>query len=40
MGKDKKAIADVKVGDKVTVKYSEADGKNDCKVSKEGGSKG
>jgi len=27
MGKDKKVLADVKVGDKVTVKYSEADGK-------------
>ena len=27
MGKEKKTIADVKVGDKVTVKYSEADGK-------------
>jgi hypothetical protein len=27
MGKDKKAIADVKVGDKVMVKFSEADGK-------------
>ena len=27
MGKEKKAIADVKVGDKVTVKFSEADGK-------------
>ncbi|MFA4917966.1 MAG: DUF5666 domain-containing protein [Thermodesulfovibrionales bacterium] len=31
MGKDKKAIADVKVGDKVTVKYSEADGKMTAK---------
>jgi ribosomal protein S1 len=27
MGKEKKAIADVKVGDKVMVKFSEADGK-------------
>jgi len=27
MGKDKKLLADLKVGDKVTVKYSEADGK-------------
>jgi ribosomal protein S1 len=27
MGKDKKVLADVKVGDKVTVKYSETDGK-------------
>jgi Cu/Ag efflux protein CusF len=27
-GKDKKTLADVKVGDKVTVKYTEADGKN------------
>jgi ribosomal protein S1 len=27
-GKDKKALADVKVGDKVTVKYTEAEGKN------------
>ncbi|HMK49047.1 MAG TPA: DUF5666 domain-containing protein [Thermodesulfovibrionales bacterium] len=27
MGKEKKAIADVKVGDKATVKFSEADGK-------------
>jgi Cu/Ag efflux protein CusF len=31
MGKDVKAIADVKVGDKVTVKYSEADGKMTAK---------
>ncbi len=31
MGKDKKAIADVKVGDKVTVKFSEADGKMTAK---------
>jgi|WetSurSiteA1Bulk_404760.scaffolds.fasta_scaffold01425_4 hypothetical protein len=31
MGKEKKAIADVKVGDKVTVKYSEADGKMTAK---------
>ncbi|MFA6055898.1 MAG: DUF5666 domain-containing protein [Thermodesulfovibrionales bacterium] len=31
MGKDKKALADVKVGDKVTVKYSEADGKMTAK---------
>lgn len=29
--KEKKALADVKVGDKVTVKYSEADGKNIAK---------
>ncbi|MDP2754852.1 MAG: hypothetical protein Q8P40_10760 [Nitrospirota bacterium] len=29
--KEKKALADVKVGDKVTVKYSEADGKNVAK---------
>ena len=27
-GKDKKTLADVKVGDKVEVKYTEADGKN------------
>jgi len=27
-GKDKKTFADVKVGDKVTVKYTTADGKN------------
>src|SRR5574340_1066488 len=27
-GKDKKALADVKAGDKVTVNYTEADGKN------------
>ncbi|MDQ7787710.1 MAG: DUF5666 domain-containing protein [Thermodesulfovibrionales bacterium] len=27
MGKDKKLLADLKVGDKVTVKYTEADGK-------------
>jgi len=32
MGKEKKAIADVKVGDKVTVKYTEADGKNMAKM--------
>jgi ribosomal protein S1 len=32
MGKEKKAIADVKVGDKVTLKYSEADGKNMAKM--------
>ena len=31
IGKDKKALADVKVGDKVTVKYSEADGKMTAK---------
>ncbi len=31
MGKEKKACADVKVGDKVTAKYSEADGKNMAK---------
>ena len=31
MGKDVKAIADVKVGDKVTVKFSEADGKMTAK---------
>jgi ribosomal protein S1 len=31
MGKDKKALADVKVGDKVTVKFSEADGKMTAK---------
>jgi Cu/Ag efflux protein CusF len=31
MGKDKKALADVKVGDKVKVKYSEADGKMTAK---------
>jgi ribosomal protein S1 len=31
MGKDKKAIADVKVGDKVMVKFSEADGKMTAK---------
>lgn len=29
--KEKKALADVKVGDKVTVKYSEVDGKNVAK---------
>jgi ribosomal protein S1 len=27
-GKDKKTLADVKAGDKVTVNYTEADGKN------------
>lgn len=32
MGKDKKALADVKVGDKVMVKYSEADGKMTAKI--------
>lgn len=31
MGKEKKSCADVKVGDKVTAKYSEADGKNMAK---------
>ncbi len=31
MGKDKKALADVKVGDNVKVKYSEADGKMTAK---------
>jgi Cu/Ag efflux protein CusF len=31
MGKDVKTIADVKVGDKVTVKFSEADGKMTAK---------
>jgi ribosomal protein S1 len=31
MGKEKKALADVKVGDKVTVKYAEMDGKNVAK---------
>lgn len=31
IGKDKKSLADVKVGDKVTVKFSEADGKNVAK---------
>ncbi len=31
MGKEKKACADVKVGDKVTVKSSEVDGKNVAK---------
>jgi colicin import membrane protein len=31
MGKEKKACADVKVGDKVTTKYSEAEGKNMAK---------
>jgi ribosomal protein S1 len=30
-GKDKKTLADVKAGDKVTVKYTEADGKNVAK---------
>jgi len=31
MGKEKKALADVKVGDKVTVKYKEVEGKNVAK---------
>lgn len=31
MGKEKKTLADVKVGDKVTVKYAEMDGKNMAK---------
>lgn len=31
MGKEKKACADVKVGDKVTAKYTEAEGKNMAK---------
>jgi len=31
IGKDKKSLADVKVGDKVTVKYAETDGKNVAK---------
>jgi ribosomal protein S1 len=31
MGKEKKALADVKVGDKVKVKYTEVDGKNIAK---------
>jgi ribosomal protein S1 len=31
MGKEKKMLADVKVGDKVTLKYVEADGKNTAK---------
>lgn len=31
MGKEKKALADVKVGDKVTVKYAEMDGRNMAK---------
>jgi Cu/Ag efflux protein CusF len=31
MGKEKKALADVKAGDKVTVKYIEAEGKNVAK---------
>lgn len=31
MGKEMKTLADVKVGDKVTVKYSEADGKMTAK---------
>lgn len=30
-GKDKKTLADVKAGDKVTVKFTEADGKNTAK---------
>ena len=32
MGKEKKTMADVKIGDKVTLKYSEADGKNMAKM--------
>lgn len=31
IGKDKKSLGDVKAGDKATVKYSEADGKNVAK---------
>ena len=31
MGKEKKTLADVKAGDKVTVRYTEADGKNMAK---------
>ncbi len=31
VGKEKKALADIKVGDKATVKYAEADGKNVAK---------
>ena len=31
MGKEKKALADVKVGDKVNVKYTTVDGKNVAK---------
>jgi len=31
MGKEKKTLADVKAGDKVTVKYKEVDGKNVAK---------
>lgn len=31
MGKEKKALADVKVGDKVTVKYTEVEGKDVAK---------
>jgi ribosomal protein S1 len=31
MGKDKKVLADIKVGDKATVKYTEADGKMTAK---------
>lgn len=31
IGKEKKALTDVKVGDKVTVKYTEMDGKNVAK---------
>lgn len=31
MGKEKKTLADVKAGDKVTVKYTEAEGKNMAK---------
>lgn len=31
IGKDKKSLADVKAGDKVTVKYAEMDGKNIAK---------
>ena len=30
-GKEKKALADIKAGNKVTVKYAEADGKNTAK---------
>jgi Cu/Ag efflux protein CusF len=31
IGKEKKALGDIKVGDKVTVKYAEMDGKNVAK---------
>ena len=31
IGKEKKTLADVKVGDKITVKYAEMDGKNVAK---------